>query len=84
MPIYLSTTEEVRSMYSYSSFHQILPCYSNLFSGLKHQGIFRVPGATQEIADMKRAFEEGEFDHFIHLSSERCCPSKSIATLTDI
>jgi len=27
--------------------------------GLKHQGIFRVPGAAQEIADMKVAFEEG-------------------------
>lgn len=26
--------------------------------GLKHQGIFRVPGASQEIADMKKAFEE--------------------------
>jgi len=30
-----------------------------LFLGLKHQGIFRVPGASQEITDMKTAFEEG-------------------------
>ncbi|XP_066935439.1 SLIT-ROBO Rho GTPase-activating protein 3-like [Clytia hemisphaerica] len=27
--------------------------------GLKHQGIFRVPGASQEISDMKTSFEEG-------------------------
>lgn len=27
--------------------------------GLKHQGIFRVPGASQEIIEMKNAFEEG-------------------------
>lgn len=27
--------------------------------GLKHQGIFRVPGASQEINEMKVAFEEG-------------------------
>ena len=30
------------------------------FSGLTHQGIFRVPGASQEISDMKTAFEEGK------------------------
>ena len=27
--------------------------------GLEHQGIFRVSGTSQEIADLKKSFEEG-------------------------
>ena len=35
------------------------------FSGRKHPGIFRVPGAAQEISEMKVAFEEGSKFLFI-------------------
>ena len=30
------------------------------FQGMDHQGIFRVPGSSTEINDMKEAFENGK------------------------
>ena len=30
------------------------------FLGMDHQGIFRVPGSSTEINDMKEAFENGK------------------------
>ena len=35
------------------------PC--SLYLGMDHQGIFRVPGSSTEINDMKEAFENGEY-----------------------
>jgi len=35
--------------------------FNLLFSGLDHQGIFRLSGSTTEINDMKQLFENGKY-----------------------
>ena len=52
-------------------------------NGIKMEGIFRVPGPSQTVDDLRRAFEDGKFSYFCIVTKQLfTCMQMATSTTT--